>query len=111
MNERKRKKTRNLEYLAFLTPEGRWRILQDWLDADFERRRRLNSWINGTPEEVFPEIREMAAEIATEKYGPLAGLIARQTVLTPEIRRGIEQLQASFKDREGKEREAENRNR
>jgi len=89
----------NIDVFSFLTPDGRWNLLQDWLDESPKHRKLLDAWLAQTPEEVFPQLREVAAEIATRKYGGLGGALVRVTNMTPEILKGIETLQTCYRER------------
>lgn len=91
----------NVDISSFLTPDGRWNMLQDWLEESPKHQRTLDAWLEMTPEEVFPEIREVVAEIATRKYGPLAGALVRVTKMSAELRGWIETLQTCYRDRKG----------
>jgi 5,10-methenyltetrahydromethanopterin hydrogenase len=93
----------NIDLASFLTPDGRWDLLQDWLDEHPRNKAKLDAWLGQTPDQVFPQLREVVAEIATKKYGPLAGALARTTTLTPEISKWIVELQTLYKEREAED--------
>lgn len=88
-----------LDISAFLTPDGRWNLLQDWLDENPRHKAVFELWLRQTPDEVFPQVREVVAEIATKKYGALGGALVRVTQLTPDIRRWIEELKTLYTER------------
>lgn len=90
----------NVDIVAFMTPDGRWNMLQDWLEEHPTHNAILESWLKQTPEEVFPQIKDIAATIASRKYGPLGGALVQVTKLTPEIRHWIEDLQTLYRERQ-----------
>lgn len=98
----------NVDLASFLTPDGRWQLLQNWIDDDPKRSAIVDGWLRQTPEEIFPQLRDIAADIATKQYGPLAGSLARVAVLTPEMKHWIEELKTIYKERLQLDQEAKN---
>jgi hypothetical protein len=85
--------------LEYLTPDGRWRLLQEWLDDNPAFKARVDAWAPMTPDEVFPELREIAAQWFERKYGALAGAIARAAEMDDRMGAWIATLQQCYKDR------------
>jgi hypothetical protein len=90
----------SIDITPLLTPDGRWNLLQDWLDEHPRHKAIFEMWLEQTPEEVFPQVRAVVAEIAEKKYGPLAGALVKTTQLTPEIGRWIAELKTLYADRQ-----------
>lgn len=99
----------SLDLSAFLTPDGRWNLLQDWLDEHPRNKAVFEMWLRMPAEESFPQIREAVAEIATKKWGQLAGALVRTTQLTPDIKIWIESLQTLYIERKGDEKHVQRR--
>src|SRR5215475_5527885 len=100
----------SLDAAAFLTPDGRWNLLQDWLDENPRNRVVFEMWLRQEPDEVFPQVRAVVAEIASKKFGPLAGALVTVTKMTPEIRSWIEEFQTLYNERKGDAHERERKN-
>lgn len=92
-----------LPELSFLTQEGRWQLLQEWIEDNPEYSKRLDDWLDETPDNIFPELREIAAQLAEREYGPLAGAITRTAQLTPGLSRWISTLQTCYKERKAED--------
>jgi hypothetical protein len=95
-----------LPKLDALTPDGRWRLLQQWIEERPELRALIERWLGMAPEEVFPELREVAAGIAEKEYGALGGALVRTAELTPEAWAWISILQTCYRDRKEQDTEA-----
>lgn len=86
--------------IEYLTPEGRWDLLQEWIADDPWRAATVEQWANSTPEEIFPELRAIAAKMAEREYGALASALVRTCQLTDEVRNWISQIQTCYLERE-----------
>jgi len=95
----------NIENIEALTPDGRWRILQDWLAENPEYGARVDDWLRETPEEVFEEIRSLIAQ----EHGVIAAMIMTGSrEMQEQIKKTIEVLQACYRERKQIDKEAEN---
>lgn len=92
-----------LPELSFLTQDGRWQLLKEWIEDNPEYSKRLDDWLDKTPDYIFPELREIAAQLAERQYGPLAGAITRTAQLTPGLAKWIATLQTCYKDRKAED--------
>lgn len=89
-----------LPNLDYMTPDGRWRKLQNWLDDNPDFKERIEDWAERPIDEVFPEIRETAACSLERQYGPLCGALVRGCVqMTPQLSRWIETALTCYKER------------
>lgn len=88
-----------LPELAPLTADGRWQIVQEWLEDNPEYAERLDEWLELTPDEVFPDLREIAAEAIERRYGALGGVLARTAEMTPQLWQWIATLQTCYRER------------
>lgn len=99
---------RMLPAIALLPPDARWRLLQSWLDDNPEINARLNSWLDMSPDEVFPELREIVARMAEREWGVLGGALARTAALTPDTWNWIATVQSCYRDRKAFDAEGKN---
>jgi hypothetical protein len=83
--------------LEALTPDGRWKMLQDWLAKNPEYGERVDRWSTQTVDRVFTEICLMA----TERYGAIAGMVLSYPTTQSKLKRSIEILQACYRERAG----------
>lgn len=44
------------------TPEGRWQMLQDWLEENPQWEKQVNKWIKLTPAEALTSLKNYVAE-------------------------------------------------
>jgi hypothetical protein len=86
------------------TPDGRWRLLQEWL-ADNPRNKKLLE-LDQTPEESWTQIRESIAAWIERKDGSAVAAVVRITPLSSQIRAWIEQAKELYADRERYEHES-----
>ena len=89
--------------MEMLTPEGRWSLLQQWIEENPKRKKLISKWIEASPEAVFPEIRDVLSDIAMKKFGLIAASIVRLTPYSDDIRSMIVTMQSMYKERANNE--------
>lgn len=89
------------DYLTedLLTPEGRWKMLQEWLGKNPRNKRTLERWLKETPEEIWPQLKGIIAHHFKEQGDTLYAAGVRMIPLTPVARGWIEQLKQKYIER------------
>jgi hypothetical protein len=82
------------------TPDGRWRLLQEWLADNPRNKKLLEMWLRQTPEESWPQIREGIAGWIERNDEPSVAVFVRVMPLSSQIRAWIEQAKELYIDRE-----------
>lgn len=96
-------KSKTENELLFLTPDGRWRLLQNWIAEKPTRQSIVDRWVDETPEEVWPEFKREFGPTAARWFGPLAGALFQLIELPPLIRPFIVEVQNVYRERRADE--------
>jgi len=94
-----------IDYAEFLTQDGRWKILQDWLREKPRNKRKLEKWLKQTPEESWPEMRVDIADYAERHDSSAMAVVIKLMPLTPLVRTFIEEAKHFYIDRKAFEKE------
>lgn len=88
--------------LEALTPDGRWELLQEWLRENPKYAKRIDTWVNQSPENVFIEL--------CEEHGKLPARVVKAVIgleMTNKLVSAIEILQACYRERANLQTEKE----
>lgn len=82
--------------LEALTPDGRWALLQEWLRENPKYAKKIDRWVNQTPDEVFVELCDEHGKLPARAVKAIVGVEMTQKLLS-----AIETMQACYRERAG----------
>lgn len=88
-----------MDYAKLVTPEGRWEILQEWLDENPKNRNILEAWLEERPEEIWSQLREIAAKYLERHGDNVLAAVIRVMPLTDKAHEWIILLKDLYKAR------------
>jgi len=82
--------------LEALTPDGRWELLQEWLRENPKYAKKIDRWVNQSPDEVFTQLCEEHGKLPARAVKAIVGVEMTQKILS-----AIETMQACYRERAG----------
>ena len=82
---------------AMTTGDGRWEILQDWLNANPKWRREIESWASMTPDAAYDSLKNYTAKRA--KLEPIILDTLINAGMKFRVKKSIQTLQNLYRQR------------
>jgi hypothetical protein len=80
--------------LEALTPDGRWTLLQEWLRENPKYAKKIDQWVNQSPDDVFTELCDEHGKLPARVVKAIVGVEMTQKILS-----AIATMQACYRER------------
>lgn len=87
----------------WITPEGRWELLQNWLDDNPRNREIVEKWLDEPPDKVWPQLRQVICDYLLSKGDRMPAMVVKITPYSPLLGSGIEALKQKYLERQAME--------